>query len=114
MKTLRFDQFEFDDPSSEQWLEIAISERRNQSCPTVQTFVERVIDTRSGPLPSPRSFSTLTSFGADADFLRRFAGIPVPDACSWTCFVLLDDWNDRHVILDLGYAFISLHWSTSA
>jgi hypothetical protein len=115
MKTLIFDQFEFEDWCREERLEISTSERREFSHPTLSSFADSILGRGEGvKLPLPKPFSTLRTFALDAHYLKKYANFDVPDACDWLCYVVRDDWNDRHLIFDLGNFFVSMNWSTSA
>ena len=114
MRTLLFDQDEFDGPGSEESLEVIISKRKGYPHPTVEEFAAKVFKLRGDQLPQPIPFLRTSEFAGNAWYLTHFGGLTVPDGCDWPCFVLADEWNHRHVILDRGDAFISMRWSTTA
>ena len=115
MKTLVFDQDEFDDPASEQRVEIAISHRKGFPHPTMAKFADAVVGAGWGAkLTAPKAFSAIPTFAGDAEYLTRFSEITVPKNCNWPCVIVSDEWNERHLLLDLGHAFVSYRWSTSA
>jgi hypothetical protein len=116
MKTLIFDQYEFENWASEELLEISIAKRHEFAIESLDHFAAIMLRHHNAPLPLPAAtrFSSLSTFSEDVRYLRDYAGIPVPDNCDWQCHVISNDRNDRHLIFDLGDLFISMNWSMSA
>jgi hypothetical protein len=103
MRTYIFDQFEFERWESEERVEIAISRRGDFPHPTMARFADEVVGANAGAkLPAPKAFSNVSTFSTDAGYLARFLEIAVSQDCSWPCFVVEEEWNERHLLLDTG------------
>ncbi len=115
MRTIKFDQYEFDTPDSEQEVEVVISSSKNARHPTLTKFADEIVGDGSGRnLGPPIAFSSASHFVTDKKLISRVAGIEVASDCAWPCFVVSDEWDWRHILLDADGVFISYRWSTSA
>lgn len=118
MRTFIFDAFEFDEPHSEQRLEVAISRRSDWPHSKVEDFVGDVARCAGTPepalLPAPVSFVSSPTFSTVSRQLERFSLLNVPFDCRWRCFVIADEWNDLRVVLDTGDLFVSFKWDNTA
>jgi hypothetical protein len=113
MRILLIDRFEFENPSAEESLEIAIASKIQTD--DVKFFVA---STPGGPatriLPTPRSFSDDIGYGLIRKYLKEFAGIVLPASCAWPTYVLDDGGDEWDVVLESPTQFIRYRWSTSA
>ena len=115
MKVLSFDQFEFDRPDSEEHLEIAVSLRGAFPHPDVQSFVASAVSVAaSKALPEAHPFNEKYGYGLVRQYLHRYAGVVLPEPCSWPTHVLTNSDNEYHVVLCGPESFICYLWSTSA
>jgi len=115
MKTLSFDQFEFERPDAEEHLEIAVSKITDFPHPTVASFVASVVSVdASKSLPNPKPFNERFGYGLVRRYLERHAGILLPSPCAWPTYVLTEADQEFHAILSGPDHFISYSWSTSA
>lgn len=115
MKLLSFDQFEFENPDSEEHLEVAVSMRSAFPHPDVCSFVASVVSVAaSKELPEAGPFSESKGYGLVRGYLKHFASIALPEPCSWPTYVLNDTGDEFHAVLCGPETFISYLWSTSA
>jgi hypothetical protein len=95
MRTLTFDQYEFDPPDSEEGLEISIVTKRDHPFPDVVGFASAVLGAEAEKkLPSPIAFKSCDRSPNVAAYLARYAGVTLPSPCDWPTFVVSDDWDD--------------------
>ena len=91
MRTVTIDQFEFESPSSEESLEIAISKKSRFPFPDVQSFVAARGRTQSiKPLGKPVAFDEKFGYGLVREYLQRFAGVSIPVLCTWPTYILAE------------------------
>ena len=118
MRTLIFDQFEFDSMSSEESLEIDVAEKLvGNYCPfpTVRDFVARAAGVATAArLRDPSPYNDVAGFSSIRAYLKRFANIDVPDPCDWQMYVLQDDESGWHGVLEAPATFIRYYWSSTA
>lgn len=115
MKRFKWDAFEFDSPDREEEFELVISSPRGRPHATLTEFVRDAVGKDAArTLPAPVAFSKFTSFRRDVALLGKFGDLQIPEDCAWPCFVLADEWDYRHCVLDAGEAFMAYSWSTSA
>jgi hypothetical protein len=115
MRTLIFDQFEFDPPDSEEALEISIAAKGKFPFSEVQDFAAAIIG-----IDAAKDFSQATSFdesfgyGLIRDYLRKYADISLPSPCNWPTYIMVHDNDEWDGIIEGPSIFIRYHWSTSA
>jgi hypothetical protein len=115
MRTLSFDQFEFDPPDSEQALVISIAARDEHIFPDVADFARAVWgDEDPGKLSRPVPFAEDIGPGNVRAYLRQYAGVALPTPCHWPTYVLADEWNDWEAVLAGPTIFLRYHWWTTA
>ncbi len=115
MRTLTFDQFEFDNPSGEEHLTIALASRSNFPFPTPSSFVAACVGIEAaGQLAPAVRFSDHFGYGMIRKYLSHFADLAVPESCLWPCFVLSDGPDEWQIVLEAPDQFIYYCWSTSA
>jgi hypothetical protein len=116
MLSLRIDQFEFDDPGSEESLEIDVSRPSRFPHPDVKAFVGSTVDFSLAPtLDEPIPFYRVADRTRVGNYLRRFAKVDVPPHCEWPTYLLSSDsWDETHLVICGPTAFIRYRWSTSA
>lgn len=115
MRTLTFDQWEFEPPDGEEGLEISIAAKNNLLYPNVAAFADAVYGIKSDRnLASPIPFSEGIGPGNVRTYLQRYAGLDLPTPCDWPTHVILNDWNDFDAVLVGPTMFIRYHWSTTA
>ena len=115
MKLLSFDQFEFEKPDSEERLEVAVSKRSTFPHPDARSFVASAVSVAaSKQLPEARPFNESQGYGLVRGYLQHFAGITLPEPCSWPTYVLTDTNDEFHAVLCGQETFIRYLWSTSA
>lgn len=115
MRVLAFDQFEFDDPSGEESLELWIAAKADFPFPDVRSFVASA----AGPavaaaLGVPEPFAEQFGYGLVRGYLARFAGIAVPQPCDWPTFVLSHGNDDWEAVFEAPALFIRYRWGTTA
>lgn len=116
MLSIRVDSFEFDDPASEQVIEIDTSRQSKYLLPDVEAFVRVAIsDHAAANLAAPRPFYSIPGRVQVTEYLKRFAGIDVPLHVDWVTYPIEEpDWNQVHLVICAPGVFIRYHWSTSA
>jgi hypothetical protein len=113
MRILFIDPFEFEDPSTEESLKIAIASKKQTD--DVKVFVASTPDGAvTRVLPTPRCFSEDIGYGLIRKHLKEFAGIVLPASCAWPTYVLDDSGDEWDVVLESPTQFIRYQWSTSA
>jgi hypothetical protein len=114
MRTLIFDQFEFGDPHTEERLEISVSSHGSTPA-TLTDFVAMTVGVDASLcLPPPQPFTEGLAYGLIRRYLTEFAGIAVPEPCSWPCHVLADGPDASDLIISAPNQFIRYNWSTNA
>lgn len=114
MLSLRIDQFEFDDPGSEEALEIDVSRQSSFPHPNVQAFVRSVVGVDAA-LPEPQPFYRVHGRGQVSEYIKRFANIELPLHCDWPTYNLVaESWDQTHLVICGVGMFIRYQWSTSA
>lgn len=115
MRTLSFDQFEFDPPEGEEGLEVAIVTKRDRPFPDLFVFAASMWgpDVASA-LPEPVAFKEKLGPGNIREYLKQYADLELPMPCEWPTYILCDDWNDWDAIIAGPDLWIRYHWSTSA
>lgn len=115
MRTLTFDQFEFDDPSGEERLEISLASRSDFPFPTPSSFVAACVGIdAAGRLGPSVEFSEHFGYGKVREYLAHFAAVAIPENCSWPCYVLADGPDEWQIVIEAPGQFICYCWSTSA
>ncbi|MGJ7527470.1 hypothetical protein [Variovorax sp. GB1P17] len=116
MLSLRIDQFEFDDPGSEESLEIDVSSQSRFPHPDVKAFVRSTVDvSHASALDEPMPFYRVADRACVSDYLKRFAKVDVPPHCDWPTYLLSkDSWDETHLVICGPTTFIRYHWSSSA
>ena len=116
MRSLRIDQFEFDDPGSEETLEIDISRRSNFPHPDVGSFVGATVGVQAAQeLPEPQPFYAAPSKGQVSEYIKRFADFEIPLHADWPTYTLAtESWDITHLVICGPGLFIRYQWSTSA
>jgi hypothetical protein len=115
MRTLTFDPFEFDNPSTEETLELWIAAKGDFPFPDVRSFVESAASVKSAEVLGPAGpFRERFGYGMVRGYLARFAGIMVPQPCDWPTFVLNHDDTDWDGVFEAPGLFIRYHWFTTA
>lgn len=136
MKTIEVDQFEFDNPQTEEHLQIATA-RRSEWVPTVAAFAASVgcgnlspailpkgrVDDLAGALaglaptlPASQPLNAILGHRQVLSYLKRFAGIDAPEPCDWACWPIPNDEHfiEEKLLIETDDSFISYKWSTSA
>ncbi len=109
MRRLSFNQYEFNSPDSEEWLDAVISSDREHS-DLVALLVEVGTTNASGEPPPaewPRWTEVVANFG-------RLAGLSVPEMSECQVLVLSDSWDDLEVAFRFGSKLVWYHWWTTA
>ena len=118
MRSWTADADEFDDPDSEQSVQIHCavrSGRRVPAFPDAASFVAAVVnDAAARGLGAAVPFNERMRFGAVRKHLDRFAGLSLPVPCDWPTHVLCDEWNQFHLVLCGPDRYISYFWQTTA
>jgi hypothetical protein len=105
MRRIQIDPAEFDPPSSEQHLDLAISSSKRT---VVQFLSDCGASKPSGSTPGE-------SWGRRTEVLsnvRQFAGIEIGREAVLT--LLNDEWNDLEAVIESGDGLIWYHWYTTA
>ncbi|WP_109127371.1 hypothetical protein [Dyella sp. C11] len=115
MRTVTVDQFEFEDPQTEEHLEIAIASRARFPFPDAESFllsrVESEVIAKAGDTVK---FDASLGYGLVREYLQRFAGIELPVDCAWPTHVLEDGPDTWELVLTAPDSFIHYVWTTSA
>jgi hypothetical protein len=115
MRTLTFDQFEFDPPDAEEALEISIATKRDRSFPDVVAFASAVLGCDApGKLPPPIAFREWGRSAGVRAYLQRHASVVLPDSCNWPTYIMSDDWDDWDALIVGPDMLIRYHWWTTA
>jgi hypothetical protein len=115
MRTLTFDQFEFDDPSTEERLELALAPRTAFPFPSVASFIAASVGQAAlNDLRSPVAYSDQMAYGLVRRYLSQFASVEVPEHCGWPCYVFADGPDHWQIVIEAPEQFILYGWSTSA
>lgn len=112
MRTIIIDQFEFENPSTEERLEVTTARRSEFPFPNLSSFANA--HGFEGLLPEAVPFGDLPGSQSEIGYLRRYAGIEVSEPCLWACRQLPSGEDARHLLLETEEGFISYKWSTSA
>jgi hypothetical protein len=115
MRSWVVDQFEFEEPHTEERLEIHAARRSAFPFPDPASFVAASAGARNAQsLASSVPFAERFAYGMVRNHLLRFAGLELPHQCEWPTFVLSDGPDEWHLILCGPDQFISYCWSTTA
>lgn len=116
MLSLRIDRFEFEDPASEQMLEIDISRQSKYPFPDAESFVREAVSAHAAAnLAESRPFYMISGRAKVSEYLKRFANIEVPLHADWATYLMAEpDWDQVHLVICAPGVFIRYHWSTSA
>ena len=119
MRTLTFDQWEFDPPDAEEGLEISIAARNDLLYPSVVAFARAAQCIGSdgdlaAPIPFDEGLGGANGPGHVRTYLQRYAGVTLPTPCDWPTHVIANEWNDFDAVLVGPTTFIRYHWSTTA
>jgi hypothetical protein len=118
VRTLFFDQFEFDSFSSEEELHIWVATKKAASLPQFadrRAFVTHCVGAEAATgLGSPMSFRDQAGFSSVRAYLKRFANIDVPEPCGWAMYVLLDEGLEWDGVFESDDMFIRYRWSSTA
>jgi hypothetical protein len=115
MRILKFDFAEFENPSTEEWLEIAIAAKDDFFYPNVEKFVASAVDVQTSlKIGQPVIFSEKFGYGADVrEYLLKFANFSLPSPCAWPTYVLpCEDYEDDIVLCGPEH-FVRYYWGTS-
>jgi hypothetical protein len=114
LRRLHFDQYEFDTTGSEEELDVVIG-----STDQFRDFAAFThwagITVGDGPPVAERPVRPLPELGRYKwvlDYIRRFAGLQLPDG--GRVVVLSDEWDDAELVIVAGRYFVWYHWSTTA
>jgi hypothetical protein len=116
VRSIKIDQFEFDDPGSEESLEIDLSRKSRFPHPDVKAFVASAVGVAAASsLGNPVPFYSNSHRSQVAEYLKRFAGVDVPTHCDWPTYELeKESWDQAHLIICTPGVFVRYQWSTSA
>lgn len=116
MRSIKIDQYEFDDPGSEESLEIDLSQQSRFPHPNVKAFVGSTVGVAAtSSLGEPAPFYRNAHRSQVADYLKRFAGVDVPAHSDWLTYELdKESWDQVHLVICAPGIFIRYQWSTSA
>jgi hypothetical protein len=105
MRRLSFDQFEFDLFASEESLDLVISSPTRH--PDLRQFLSECGATclDGSPVPSVWPF-----WWSITKYLRRFAGLELPDPSECRAILVLrNDWDDLEIAIETGSLVIWYH-----
>ncbi|WP_124543775.1 hypothetical protein [Piscinibacter terrae] len=116
MLSLRIDQFEFDDPGSEESIEIDLARQSKFPNPDVVTFITSTVGVQvATTLPEPKPFYFVSDRSRVSKYIKRFANIEIPLHADWLTHQLTaDSWDQTHLVISAPGIFIRYQWSTSA
>ncbi|WP_338848245.1 hypothetical protein V8J88_05260 [Massilia sp. W12] len=116
MRTIELDQYEFPNGSnSEEFARISTHGRGKAPYSSVLDFA-RVAneDLEISGLPPARPFFEIGKREMERTYLALFAGIDLPAHCDYPTYLITDDWNECHLVIEGPEFFISFYWATSA
>jgi hypothetical protein len=106
--------YEFENPSTEESVEISIA-KVGQPSADVHGFVAAAVDVAStSRLEQPSPFQEHFGYGLVREYLAKFAHFQVPKPCTWPTYVLVDGPDEWHIVMCAPEHFISYRWETSA
>jgi len=116
MRSYRVDQFEFDDPGTEEAVEIDVSRKSVFPHPNVRSFVGSAVSVQAAEkLPEPTPFNVVHGRAEVCRHVKRFASIEIPLDADWLTYRLATDRPDEILLVICAPGmFIHYHWSTSA
>ncbi|MBI1322715.1 hypothetical protein GC170_05970 [bacterium] len=116
MRSLYFDQFEFDEPASEECLRIDISHQSRDPLPEIGAFVAKILgDEAALALGDPIPFNRVDGRGQVCEHMKRFADIDIPEHVEWPTYCLVSgSWNEMHLVVCGTAFFIHYYWTTTA
>lgn len=116
MLSVRIDQFEFDDPGSEEAVEIDVSRQSKSPYPDVTSFVRATVGVLAATtLAEPKPFHLVHDRRQISEYVKRFANIDIPLHADWLTYQLAtESWDQTHLAICAPGIFIRYHWSTSA
>ena len=118
MRRLFFDQFEFDSFSSEESLEIHVAHKVVTGIVQFESVNSFAAATNGPGAMDPHSeashYADRAGCSSVRQYLRRFAGVNVPDPCNWKMWVLFEDDLEWDGIFKSPEMFIRYHWLSTA
>ena len=116
MRSLQIDQFEFDDPGSEEHLEIDFCRQSSFPHSNVSAFVGSVVGVEAASaLGDPTPFFRIAHRSQIGEYVKRFTNIDIPLHAEWPTYPLAaESWDEIHLVICGPDFFIRYHWSTSA
>ncbi len=116
MRYINIDQYEFDDSSSEESLEINLSRRSHFPHTDLSAFVVSTVNlAAASSLDEPMPFYKTPSRSQVAEYLKRFANLDVPVHSDWPTYKLeRESWDQVHLVICSPEFFIRYQWRTSA
>lgn len=116
MRSVKVDQYEFDDHGSEESLEIDLSRQSRFPHPDVKEFVASTAGAAvAAALCAPVPFYRVANRSQVIEYLKRFAAVEIPAHADWPTYVLEDvSWDNLHLVICAQDLFIRYRWSTSA
>jgi hypothetical protein len=119
MRTLTFDQWEFDSPDAEEGLEISIAAKNEFLYPDAVAFARaahgiKFDESLVAAVPFTEELGATNGPGHVRAYLHRYAGVTLPSPCDWPTHIISNEWNDFDAVLVGPTIFIRYHWSTTA
>jgi len=115
VKIVTVDSFEFDNPSTEEFVEIAVAKKSKFPFPAVEQFVAvRIGVTQAATLPTADKFDQCPGSLEAREHLLKFAGIPLPEACAWETYRFSSGPDDWSFVICTPTQFIHYSWGSSA
>ena len=116
MLTIEVDQYEFPGgPDSEQFARISVHRRGMVPYATTIDFARAANEDLPIPaLPAPKQFFEIWQADMARQYLEQFSRLVLPAHCSYPTYVITDDWNECHMVIEGHEVFISYYWATSA
>lgn len=116
MISIRIDSFEFEDPGTEEMVEIDICRRSRRPCPDVNAFVAATVGSQAvASLAEPKTFHAVARRQEISEYIKRFANIEIPPHVDWLTYQLDEgEWDQTHMVICAPGMFIRYCWSTTA
>jgi hypothetical protein len=115
MRSWILDQFEFENPSTEERLEVNYAKSSDFPFPNVYAFVTAAAGLEpASSLGEAVPFDERFGYGLVGSYLRRFTGLEMPPQCDWASYLLRDGPDEWHIILRGPDCYIRYYWSTTA
>ena len=115
MKIVAVDQFEFENPATEEFVEIAVARKSSFPIPSVSSFVGARLGVEASlQLPDSVPFDQCSGSQVARQHLLNFAQFSLPQSCSWPTHTFSLGPDEWHLVVCAPEQFVHYRWRTSA